>query len=220
MKNSTKRIRKIKTSIEVENEQNNDDQQVREVIEEFTLFQQTKKRYKGVELKVENKVNQLTQEQNLLPSKLDSNFTVQTKVSDTNPQLEKYLEEKLNKKKVDENINIITKEDDVLYEVPSHLKVDRPKIQTANIQFANGIVEIELPIENKIKNIEETENAKRKILTQANLKKKSQDIDRTILNARYGYVQKEFLPDAQPDLRNTNATDQLLLDKFKRSRKY
>lgn len=57
-------------------------------------------------------------------------------------------------------------DDETLYATPDHLKVEKTQDPETGSQMLTGIVEVELPIEYKLKNIEDTETAKRKLLGQ------------------------------------------------------
>ncbi|CAL1170411.1 unnamed protein product [Cladocopium goreaui] len=79
--------------------------------------------------------------------------------------LEAYLEERLfNKNKQEEEIKEKTREEQ-LYEVPSNLQVpDAAASQVDKMSWVAGLAEVALPVEYKLKNIEETERAKREYL--------------------------------------------------------
>ena len=79
-----------------------------------------------------------------------------------------YIDEKLSKKEAQggrEDNKPMTAEDE-LYLIPDHLKLDNPQENQENgaDTWLTGIVEVELPLDEKLRNIEETERAKRKIL--------------------------------------------------------
>jgi len=80
--------------------------------------------------------------------------------------MEKFIEERLNtknQKAEEDQSKPVKQEDDDLYVTPEHLRLVRPKDEDQS-QMLTGIVEVELPIEFKLKNIEETESAKRQLL--------------------------------------------------------
>ena len=81
-----------------------------------------------------------------------------------------FIDEKLSKKENkggrDEH-KPMTAEDE-LYIIPEHLKLENPQESQENgaDTWLTGIVEVELPLDEKLRNIEETERAKRKILEE------------------------------------------------------
>jgi hypothetical protein len=81
-----------------------------------------------------------------------------------------YIDEKLSKKEGngirDEN-KPMTAEDE-LYVIPENLRLDNPQESQENgaDTWLTGIVEVELPLDEKLRNIEDTERAKRKILEE------------------------------------------------------
>ncbi|KAE9460363.1 hypothetical protein C3L33_07733, partial [Rhododendron williamsianum] len=78
----------------------------------------------------------------------------------------RYVEQELAKKR-GRNIsanhaeNEIKHAEDELYNIPEHLKVKRRNSEESSTQWTTGIAEIQLPIEYKLRNIEETEAAKK-----------------------------------------------------------
>ncbi|KAJ8898737.1 hypothetical protein K2173_004927 [Erythroxylum novogranatense] len=57
--------------------------------------------------------------------------------------------------------NELQSAEDELYKIPEHLKVKRRNSEESSTQWTTGIAEVQLPIEYKLKNIEETEAAKK-----------------------------------------------------------
>ncbi|WOL18403.1 hypothetical protein Cni_G27198 [Canna indica] len=95
---------------------------------------------------------------------LQDTFAQETAVTVEDPNMLKYVEQELAKrrgKKVDSG----EKEDkdpmDELYVVPEHLKVKKRNSEESSTQWTTGIAEVQLPIEYKLRNIEETEAAKK-----------------------------------------------------------
>ncbi|XP_023751022.1 protein COP1 SUPPRESSOR 2 [Lactuca sativa] len=98
---------------------------------------------------------------------LQDTFAQETAVMDEDPHMLKYVEQELAKKKgknideADQVENDIKRAEDELYKIPEHLKVKRRNSEESSTQWTTGIAEIQLPIEFKLKNIEETEAAKK-----------------------------------------------------------
>jgi hypothetical protein len=57
--------------------------------------------------------------------------------------------------------NELKRVEDELYKIPDHLKVKKRSSEESSTQWTTGIAEVQLPIEYKLKNIEETEAAKK-----------------------------------------------------------
>nr|AFK33348.1 unknown [Lotus japonicus] len=97
---------------------------------------------------------------------LQDTFAQETAVMDEDPNMVKYVEQELAKKrgrKIDEADQIeneLKRAEDELYKIPEHLKVKKRNSEESSTQWTTGIAEIQLPIEYKLKNIEETEAAK------------------------------------------------------------
>nr|XP_043610618.1 protein COP1 SUPPRESSOR 2 [Erigeron canadensis] len=98
---------------------------------------------------------------------LQDTFALETAVMDEDPHMLRYVEQELAKKKgkkidePDQVENDIKRAEDELYKIPEHLKVKRRNSEESSTQWTTGIAEIQLPIEFKLKNIEETEAAKK-----------------------------------------------------------
>ncbi|KAF2309165.1 hypothetical protein GH714_000976 [Hevea brasiliensis] len=79
----------------------------------------------------------------------------------------KYVEQELAKKRgknIDETNQVendLKRAEDELYKIPEHLKVKRRNSEESSTQWTTGIAEVQLPIEYKLRNIEETEAAKK-----------------------------------------------------------
>ncbi|KAL7246923.1 hypothetical protein ACSBR2_001936 [Camellia fascicularis] len=79
----------------------------------------------------------------------------------------RYVEQELAKKR-GKNVDVanqveneVKHAEDELYKIPEHLKVKRRNSEESSTQWTTGIAEVQLPIEFKLKNIEETEAAKK-----------------------------------------------------------
>ncbi|KAG7032622.1 putative protein C9orf78 [Cucurbita argyrosperma subsp. argyrosperma] len=98
---------------------------------------------------------------------LQDTFAQETAVMVEDPNMLKYIEQELAKKRgrTVENVegaeNDLKQAEDELYKIPEHLKVKRRNSNESSTQWTTGIAEVQLPIEFKLKNIEETEAAKK-----------------------------------------------------------
>ncbi|CAL5208754.1 unnamed protein product [Lathyrus oleraceus] len=98
---------------------------------------------------------------------LQDTFAQETAVMDEDPNMVKYIEQELAKKRgrnIDEEDQVeneLKRAEDELYTIPDHLKVKKRNSEESSTQWTTGIAEIQLPIEYKLKNIEETEAAKK-----------------------------------------------------------
>ncbi|KAF6163460.1 hypothetical protein GIB67_029309 [Kingdonia uniflora] len=98
---------------------------------------------------------------------LQDTFAQETAVLIEDPNMVKYVEQELAKKR-GKNIesenqieNDLKRAEDELYVIPEHLKVKKKNSEESSTQWTTGIAEIQLPIEYKLRNIEETEAAKK-----------------------------------------------------------
>ncbi|KAJ9696793.1 hypothetical protein PVL29_008816 [Vitis rotundifolia] len=98
---------------------------------------------------------------------LQDTFAQETAVMVEDPNMLKYVEQELAKKR-GRNIdatnqvgNDLKRAEDELYVVPEHLKVKRRNSEESSTQWTTGIAEVQLPVEYKLRNIEETEAAKK-----------------------------------------------------------
>ncbi|XP_059625503.1 protein COP1 SUPPRESSOR 2 [Cornus florida] len=98
---------------------------------------------------------------------LQDTFAQETAVMVEDPNMLRYVEQELAKKrgrKIDEADQAgkdMTHAEDELYKIPEHLKVKRRNSEESSTQWTTGIAEVQLPIEYKLRNIEETEAAKK-----------------------------------------------------------
>ncbi|KAA0050254.1 hypothetical protein IC582_021773 [Cucumis melo] len=98
---------------------------------------------------------------------LQDTFAQETAVMVEDPNMLKYIEQELAKKRgrtvetVEGAENDLKQAEDELYKIPEHLKVKRRNSNESSTQWTTGIAEVQLPIEFKLKNIEETEAAKK-----------------------------------------------------------
>ncbi|KAJ1697731.1 hypothetical protein LUZ63_006243 [Rhynchospora breviuscula] len=97
---------------------------------------------------------------------LQDTFAQETAVTIEDPNMMRYVEQELAKrrgKKVDATEKEENDQVDELYVVPDHLKVKKRNSEESSTQWTTGIAEVQLPIEFKLKNIEETEAAKKQL---------------------------------------------------------
>ncbi|EYU46891.1 hypothetical protein ABFS82_04G000400 [Erythranthe guttata] len=98
---------------------------------------------------------------------LQDTFAQETAVMVEDPNMLRYVEQELARKRgknvdVENQVeNDIKRAADELYKIPEHLKVKRRSSDENSTQWTTGIAEIQLPIEYKLRNIEETEAAKK-----------------------------------------------------------
>ncbi|KAH0981942.1 hypothetical protein GBA52_009119 [Prunus armeniaca] len=98
---------------------------------------------------------------------LQDTFAQETAVMVEDPNMLKYVEQELAKKRgrkidaSDQVENDLKRAEDELYKIPDHLKVKRRNSEESSTQWTTGIAEVQLPIEYKLRNIEETEAAKK-----------------------------------------------------------
>ncbi|KAH9731096.1 protein COP1 SUPPRESSOR 2 [Citrus sinensis] len=98
---------------------------------------------------------------------LQDTFAQETAVMVEDPNMLKYVEQELAKKRgknIDVNDRVendLKHAEDELYKIPEHLKVKKRNSEESSTQWTTGIAEVQLPIEYKLKNIEETEAAKK-----------------------------------------------------------
>ncbi|XP_044502408.1 protein COP1 SUPPRESSOR 2 isoform X2 [Mangifera indica] len=98
---------------------------------------------------------------------LQDTFAQETAVMVEDPNMVNYIEQELAKRRgknidvTDKVENDLKRAEDELYKVPEHLKVKKRNSEESSTQWTTGIAEVQLPIEYKLKNIEETEAAKK-----------------------------------------------------------
>ncbi|XP_062215503.1 protein COP1 SUPPRESSOR 2-like [Phragmites australis] len=95
---------------------------------------------------------------------LQDTFAQETAVTIEDPNMLRYVETELAKKR-GKMADVGDKEEedhvDELYSMPDHLKVKKKNLEESSTQWTTGIAEVQLPIEYKLRNIEETEAAKK-----------------------------------------------------------
>lgn len=112
---------------------------------------------------------------------IGTQFSAETNIGDTDEQMMKYIEDQMSKRsgndtsKKDENDSnrYLTPEEAALLALPSHLReaASKKSEEMLSNQMLNGIPEINLGIDAKIRNIEATEEAKQKLIAEQRSKK-------------------------------------------------
>ncbi|VVA89712.1 unnamed protein product [Arabis nemorensis] len=145
------------------------------VLEEVKFLQKQRERKLGVpvlstaqnsigKVKAVEKVEAEGEKEELV---LQDTFAQETAVLIEDPNMVKYIEQELAKKRgknlddAEEVENELKRVEDELYKIPDHLKVKKRSSEESSTQWTTGIAEVQLPIEYKLKNIEETEAAKK-----------------------------------------------------------
>ncbi|KAJ1296965.1 hypothetical protein BS78_01G341900 [Paspalum vaginatum] len=181
---------------------------------------------------------------------LQDTFAQETAVTIEDPNMLRYVETELAKKR-GKMVDVGHKEEmdhvDELYTVPDHLKVKKKNSEESSTQWTTGIAEVQLPIEYKLKNIEETEAAK-KMLQEKRLaaKPKSDPNIPSSYSADYFHRAKEYDEKLQrekdkdsrpnesalgkatdtktyngaPAVRREAASDELMLERFRKREKF
>ncbi|KAK9676971.1 hypothetical protein RND81_11G113100 [Saponaria officinalis] len=244
----------------VDDEENaSDDEETRLALEEVKLLQKQRERKSGIPAtnpvtlptsliaKIGDKAVADGDKEELV---LQDTFAQETAVMVEDPNMLKFIEQELAKKRgknndtTDDTANKMIDAEDELYKIPEHLKVTKKNSEESSTQWTTGIAEIQLPIEYKLKNIEETEAAK-KLLQEKRLvgRTKTEAGNSWTHNADYfqrgkDYAEKlrrehpELFKDgstedngagsrpgdngADPSGRRLAATDELMLDRFRK----
>lgn len=111
---------------------------------------------------------------------LGNTFSVETNQRDEDADMMKYIEEELAKRRgkgqdqeADSESNDAVDPEDVLFHVPEHLRKSSSKKSEEMLsnQMLSGIPEVDLGIEERIRNIEATEEAKLRLLRERMAKK-------------------------------------------------
>ncbi|GIY40638.1 telomere length and silencing protein 1 homolog [Caerostris darwini] len=140
---------------------------------------------------------------------LGSVFSAETNRRDEDADMMKYIEEELHKIKgkslPPSKIEALPlKTDNVLFEVPEHLRqpVTKKSEEMLSNQMLSGIPEVDLGIEERIRNIEATEEAKLQVLRER-MKKKEQSMSFVPTNMAVNFVQHNRfnIDDDQPKLK-------------------
>ncbi|KEH43152.1 putative hepatocellular carcinoma-associated antigen 59 [Medicago truncatula] len=167
-----------------QNNDSDDESERRLALEEIKLLQKQRERKSGIPATLTLQQSQPGISSGLASKAVDKNdaggdggdkddlvlqdtFAQETAVMDEDPNMVKYIEQELAKKRgrnIDEEDQVeneLKRAEDELYTIPDHLKVKKRNSEESSTQWTTGIAEIQLPIEYKLKNIEETEAAKK-----------------------------------------------------------
>eukprot|EP00250_Pteridium_aquilinum_P011536 c20136_g1_i1 orf=679-1476(-) len=150
-----------------------DEDERRLTLEEIKFLQRQRERRSGIAtaesilpvglVKPQEKVDGEGKKEELV---LQDTFAQETAVTVEDPNMLTYVEQELAKKR-GRDLGIKTEDskplEDDLYVIPEHLKVRRRNSEESSTQWTTGIAEVQLPIEFKLKNIEETEAAKKQL---------------------------------------------------------
>ncbi|CDI77567.1 hypothetical protein, conserved [Eimeria praecox] len=137
---------------------------------------------------------------------LEKNFAAGGPGSMTDKHLEEFLRERMKDKQHETREEKALREHDMidkmrdLYAIPDHLKVeDKTEEYKDQMNWVTGLVEVELPMEAKLKNIEATERAKRQLLRKGLLEEAEENpedpdvVRKTAFGQRYTW----YIPDYQ-----------------------
>ncbi|KAJ7547123.1 hypothetical protein O6H91_08G070200 [Diphasiastrum complanatum] len=169
-----KKFRKRAVAEDADKDAEEDEEERRLALEEIKLLQKQRERRAGVTAnQVSQPVGTIVNPQAKVEGEgekeelvLQDTFAQETAVTVEDPNMLKYIEQELAKKR---GRDLGTKADDLkrveddLYIIPEHLKVRRRNAEEGSTQWTTGIAEVQLPIEYKLKNIEETEAAKKQL---------------------------------------------------------
>eukprot|EP00249_Psilotum_nudum_P014434 c24822_g1_i1 orf=54-1064(+) len=151
-----------------------DENDRRLTVEEIKFLQKQRERKSGIVaaqigqlvgglIKIHDKADGEGEKEELV---LQDTFAQETAVTIEDPNMLKYIEQELAKKRGKEvggKFDEAQPAEDDLYVIPEHLKVRRRNSEESSTQWTTGIAEVQLPIEYKLKNIEETEAAKKQL---------------------------------------------------------
>ncbi|GAB2278164.1 Protein COP1 SUPPRESSOR 2 [Dionaea muscipula] len=152
-----------------------EDEEARYALEEVKLLQKQRERKSGIPAnpkphslgvitKVSEKPDGDGEKEELV---LQDTFAQETAVMVEDPNMLTFVEQELAKRRgkktntpgeVDSDL---VHAEDELYKIPDHLKVRKRNSEESSTQWTTGIAEVQLPIEYKLRNIEETEAAKK-----------------------------------------------------------
>ncbi|KAI7852664.1 hepatocellular carcinoma-associated antigen 59-domain-containing protein [Circinella umbellata] len=173
--------------------------------------------------------------------KLDT-FTTQTNALDVDKHMMSYIEEEMRKRRGEPSTRTEEKEDESgeqkegpvdiyeeLYMLPERLRVQSKQVEEGSVQLSTqmltAIPEVDLGIDVRLKNIEETERAKRKYMDQRQQEEERRNQAREgTLGERPNRVPANYEKHIQkPDYRGRSrqsATDEIVAERFrKRMRK-
>lgn len=142
---------------------------------------------------------------------MNANFARETNQRDEDAEMQKFIEEQLRLKRGEikaqneQNQIKIKKPEDALFDLPKHLITNTSKHkseETLSEQMLSGIPEVDLGVEERIRNIEETEKAKQRLLISLNTTKVNDECDKD--NKSVDYVQHKRFEEINLDRRQNN----------------
>lgn len=169
------RKRKVEDEATAGDNVSDDEEERRLALEEVKLLQKQRERKSGIPAnpksqssgviaKLSDKVEGDGEKEELV---LQDTFAQETAVMVEDPNMLKYIDQELAKKRgkninaADHSENELKHAEEELYKIPDHLRVKKRNSEESSTQWTTGIAEVQLPIEYKLKNIEETEAAKK-----------------------------------------------------------
>lgn len=169
---------------------------------------------------------------------IGTQFSAETNTRDEDQEMMKFIDEELRRKKgletdpTDGESSFLTPEENALRSLPKHLRLSssHKSEEMLSNQMLNGIPEVDLGIDAKIKNIEATEEAKQKLLWERKNKKDlpSQFVPKNyavnfVQHNRFNIEHNEPKKRPNPQQEDPNrqnpkkrATDDFVFDKFKK----
>ncbi|KAL9261685.1 COP1 SUPPRESSOR 2-like protein [Drosera capensis] len=227
----------------IEEDDEPEDEEARYALEEVMLLQKQRQRKCGIPAtikpqsshvvsKVSEKAEVDGEKEDLV---LQDTFAQETAVMVEDPNMLKFVEQELAKRRgknikdPDQAENDLLHAEDELYKIPDHLKVKKRNSEESSTQWTTGIAEVQLPIEYKLKNIEETEAAK-KLLHEKRLMGRTKAGSGTSSNpSEHQELYKNRAPDDKllasrfednsnndPAVRRMAATDEFILERFRK----
>ena len=129
-----------------------------------------------------DKAKQAVKEQEAEETEIGTQFSKETRVRDEDEEMRKFIEVEMEKRRGkntnedDANkIKYLSPEEQALLSLPEHLRKSHGKKneEMLSSQMLSGIPEVDLGIEEKIRNIEATESAKKKLAEERSKKKQA-----------------------------------------------
>jgi len=152
-------------------------------------------------------------------SSIGTQFSKETRVRDEDEEMRKFIEVEMErrrgKKQTDEGQNdqdkYLSPEEKALMSLPEHLKKSQSKKseEMLSSQMLSGIPEVDLGIDEKIRNIEATEAAKKKLAEERN-KKKDKASEFVVTNLAVNFQQPNRFKTDIPGPEETRKTEKII----------